>query len=78
MTIGNVLSIVLGIAGVSGALMIQATYEKGIAQSRALPTCRAPQVDGEVTVITITVREKVLVFECAEATVRPTKKRKGG
>ncbi len=40
--------------------------------------CRAPAVEGDLAIITVTVRAGELVAECQYATARPSKPRKGG
>ena len=58
-----------------------AVYDMGeAARAKTKPPfgCRAPSTEGDLAIITITVRSGELVAECQHATTRPSKLRKGG
>lgn len=64
-------------------LMALAVYDRDQARAAKVPpsppfNCRAPALEGEITVITVTVLGGRLIGECEYASTRPSKPRKGG
>lgn len=75
------MKLVLAFTMLVAALMALAIYDhEGArpAQAPSLFDCRAPTVEGELTMITVDVRAGQLVGRCQYASTRPSKPKKGG
>ncbi len=68
----------LFVGAVVAGLMILSIYDRERAATRpvvAAAACRAPESEGDLTMITIDVRAGRLYFDCEYATTRKSKRR---
>lgn len=72
--------LVIAAVAVLSGLVALAVYDMGEAAKAKVQTpfgCRAPIVEGDIAVVTFSMRSGEIVAECHYATTRPTKPRKG-
>lgn len=75
------MKLVLIVVAVIGGLMALAVYDMGEAAKAKAQTpfgCRAPTTEGDIAVVTFSLRSGEIVGECHYATARPSKLKKGG
>ena len=74
------MKLVLTAVAVLSGLVALAVYDMGEAAKAKAQTpfgCRAPTTEGDIAVVTFSLRSGEIVAECHYATTRPTKPRKG-
>lgn len=75
------MKLVLATIAVLSGLVALAVYDMSEAAKAKTHTpfsCRAPTIEGDIAVVTFSLRSGEIVAECHYATTRPSKTRKGG
>ncbi|MCX7144499.1 MAG: hypothetical protein NT123_26420 [Proteobacteria bacterium] len=77
------MKLVIAAVAVLSGLVALAVYDMGEAAKAKAQTqtpfgCRAPVTEGDIAVVTFSLRSGEIVGECHYATARPSKLKKGG